>query len=232
MPSGLFTAVSQRVSCSPRTAGLLDASKPVSSLVRSWTLSVQFTTQMSSLLLASAFRRFPTIALHHSSKSASVLLLPKTCGNPSVLLARVSRLNTGVCLSKESSMASIYEFDLKKEVERDVLLYQHRRQGHFKMVQGFAFIQVLLWVYLGSFCAMYLLPGPSPEEEQKRILEKDESLKESMGFKVLLAISDFAADYRKVLAILFFICGYGIFAACSMYTTRFVNIDRSTHTLN
>lgn len=114
------------------------------------------------------------------------------------------------------------DFDLSKEVLKDLKIYEYYRPYYFMMVQGLSLVGFIVFVYLAQFAFKYI-KSPTPQDEMKKVLELNPSAEQSKGYYVFEKIARFSGQYKYILTGICIFIGYGSLVASTLYTTRSVH---------
>ena len=114
------------------------------------------------------------------------------------------------------------DLGIAKEFGRDTILYKIDNLSQLRKYQLFAFINFIVWAYLGSFMFNYI-GSVSLEAEKKEILAKDPAKKDTRGYNFWMAVSVAERKYHIHLAVICGIIGYGGAIVVGFFSTRSVN---------
>ena len=102
------------------------------------------------------------------------------------------------------------------EFARDTLLYRHNNLGKLRALQFFAFVNLALWAYLGSFLLSHV--GALSESQEALV-----SNSETPNRRFWQRVSDAERKYHKYLTGLCLLIGYGSVAVIGFFSTRSIN---------
>lgn len=110
---------------------------------------------------------------------------------------------------KTQSFCNRTVLDPNTNVVKDVILFKYENPKLFKSINFFAIAQFCFWNYLSYFSFTNLRDAPVPETNQSDL-------------KFYERINLGENKYRNSIAIMCFVMGYGILAACWIFTLRSV----------